>query len=531
MEKYYLKPNIKAEPLIWRWYAWPHLISPSTGACNIVDRHLKIMNSYIQNPLIHAQAVKDPKMLGGPFIDLEGQKIEEVKELISLTKKNCNKLIELNAAIKSTDKILLAEGKGASLEVLYKRVPEMLRGCIEFVYDLNSYPSIRFIEPFLYKKYYSEAHQGIALAKVQGDFRKFVFSTPRVEEKDEVYIPVPFSDQRLDQLFKFREESGDLNKISELLDISEKQRPLFESFFTPAAPKHVHNKHYAQDGVRVRYFGHACVLVETKNTSILFDPVISYDVQGEIPRYTFSDLPDYINYIVITHNHLDHIMFETLLQLRHKIGHIVVPSNNKGALADPSMRLILENIGFKSIIELNEAQNINLEDGCIIGFPFLGEHCDLNIQSKLSYFVNLRGRKFIFAADSNNLDEFLYKNIYEFTGSIDMLFLGMECEGAPLTWTYGPLLTNPISRANDRSRTLAGSNFEKAWSIVKILKCSYAYVYAMGQEPWLNHVMALNYSPESIQITESDKFVKTCLENNIQSSRLFGRQEWVLDPV
>ena len=133
------------------------------------------------------------------------------------------------------------------------------------------------------------------------------------------------------------------------------------------------------------------------------------------------------------------------------------------------------------------------------------------------------------AADSNNLSEPLYDNIFSFTGPIDMLFLGMECEGAPLTWTYGPLLTNSLSRAFDHSRTLSGSDFNKAWSIVQKLKCKHAYVYAMGQEPWLNHVMALNYSADSVQILESDKFVATCLTNGIESERLFGKKEWSFD--
>lgn len=45
----YLKPAIKAEPLIWDWYAWPYLIPPATAACNIVERHLKIMQSYTKS--------------------------------------------------------------------------------------------------------------------------------------------------------------------------------------------------------------------------------------------------------------------------------------------------------------------------------------------------------------------------------------------------------------------------------------------------------------------------------------------------
>lgn len=524
---HYLKPTIKAEPLIWSWYAWPYLISPATAACNIVERHLKIMQSYVQNPNIHAQAVKDPKMLGGPFIDLGGEKVNEVKSLIEDTKKNCKILIDLCSAIKELDKMLLNEGKGGTLEGLYERIPQMLKGLVELVYDLNNHPSIRLIEPLFYKSYYTDSYQELALGHVESDFRKFVFSTPRLKQSDEVYLKTPFSDKRLNILFAHKQEPCKLEEIINLFNIDETQLDLFKSFFTTVAPKQNPNKNYGGSGVRVRYFGHACILIETNSTSILFDPVISYEVNSDIPRYTFSDLPDHIDYVVITHTHLDHMMYETLLQLRHKIGHIVFPSNQKGMLADPSMKLILKHTGFTSLLELGEFETIEFKDGEILGLPFLGEHCDLNIQSKLSYCVSAKGKKFILAADSNNLAQPLYDNIYDITGPIDILFLGMECEGAPLTWTYGPLLTNPLSRAFDQSRTLSGSDFIKAWSIANKLKCKHAYVYAMGQEPWLNHVMALNYSPTSKQIVESNKFVTECLANGIESERLFGKKEWI----
>jgi hypothetical protein len=65
----YLRQNVQVEPLVESWYAWSHLISPATAAMNIVDRHLKIMQSYVQAPQVHAAAVKNPAMLGGPFID------------------------------------------------------------------------------------------------------------------------------------------------------------------------------------------------------------------------------------------------------------------------------------------------------------------------------------------------------------------------------------------------------------------------------------------------------------------------------
>jgi hypothetical protein len=66
----YLKQNIQVEPLIDHWYAWPHLIPPANAARNIAERHMKIMNSYISAPQIHLNAVKNPKMLGGPLLTL-----------------------------------------------------------------------------------------------------------------------------------------------------------------------------------------------------------------------------------------------------------------------------------------------------------------------------------------------------------------------------------------------------------------------------------------------------------------------------
>ncbi|MEI6187804.1 MAG: MBL fold metallo-hydrolase [Alphaproteobacteria bacterium] len=530
MSQYYLKPNIKAEPLIWQWYAWPHLISPLPAGCNIVERHLKIMQSYVQNPQIHAQAIKDPRLLGGPFIDLDGQKVDEIKELITQTKKECEKLIELNNSFKELDKILQTEGQGDTLDLLYNRIPDAIRGLVELVYDLNNHPSIRLIEPLIYQKFYSTKHQRIALSQVAGDYRKFVLSTPRLDQENEVYLDAAFSDAKLDTLFSMREKPQNLNDIQKLFDIPELKQHLFQSFFTTDMLSMPNDRNYQGEGIRLRYFGHACILIQTKSVSILFDPVISYPIQStEVPRYTLEDLPDAIDYVIITHNHQDHLMFETLLQIRHKIGHIVFPANLGGALADPSIKLILKHTGFSSLIELKEMEDIALNDGAIIALPFFGEHSDLNVQSKLSYCIQLKGKKFLFAADSNNLDPSLYDHIFDYIGSIDMLFLGMECDGAPLTWLYGPLLTIPLKRSHDQNRTLSGSNFIKAWAIAEKSHCKKAYVYAMGQEPWLNYIMALKYEETSPQILESNKFIQACQQKGIESERLFGKKDWVLE--
>jgi hypothetical protein len=86
-ERLYLRPNIQAEPLVDQWYAWSNLIPPATAARNLTERHLKIMDSYIKAPQIHANAVKNPKLLGGPFIDYNGERVDEIRSLVERTKR------------------------------------------------------------------------------------------------------------------------------------------------------------------------------------------------------------------------------------------------------------------------------------------------------------------------------------------------------------------------------------------------------------------------------------------------------------
>jgi hypothetical protein len=259
----------------------------------------------------------------------------------------CSSLIALDKSLKECNVMLQTEAIGGSLNHLYEKVPENLKGLVELVYDLNSHPSLRLIEPLIYKKYYSDDQQRVALSEIKADFRNFVLSTPRIESSDEVYINIPFSSPKLDHLFEAREKAISEEELEEIFHIDSAQRELFRSFFTENSPSLPEDRSYKGEGIRVRYFGHACVLLETKSVSILLDPVISYEVADtKVPRYTLYDLPDHIDFVLLTHNHQDHFMLETLLQLRHKIGTVVFPSNNKGALEDPSIRLMLEHIGF-----------------------------------------------------------------------------------------------------------------------------------------------------------------------------------------
>src|SRR5579875_1800129 len=98
-ELFYLRPNVQVEPLFDQWYAWSHLIPPATAARSISERHLKIMDSYINAPQVHASAVKNPKMAGGPFIDYGGKRVDEIKALRDQTKTQRAHLLQLSQAI------------------------------------------------------------------------------------------------------------------------------------------------------------------------------------------------------------------------------------------------------------------------------------------------------------------------------------------------------------------------------------------------------------------------------------------------
>ena len=168
----YLRRDVQVEPLIDRWYAWPHLIPPATAARNLTERHLKIMDSYLNAPQVHASAVKNPKMLGGPFMDYDDRRVDEIRALRDETARARAPLVELSAALGELNTLLRGSATGMSLHPLYPRVPELLRGYVELCYTENHHPTFRLLEPLLYKsRFYDQAAQSLVLSIVDGDDR------------------------------------------------------------------------------------------------------------------------------------------------------------------------------------------------------------------------------------------------------------------------------------------------------------------------------------------------------------------------
>lgn len=526
-EAVYLRPDAVVEPLVMQWRAWSHLVSPATAAVHVAKRHVEIMRSFVQQPRVHHIAARTPALAGGPFIDLDESHAGAVGDLLAETLERQKPLLQLADALAEAGELVAGVGPGAPLEPLYDRVPEPLRGLIEFTRDCRGQAAYRLIEPLLYhSRFNPKPAQAFALRRLDPDNRPFVLSTPDVEEDGRLLVRQPFDSPEMRLVLEGTDHPQPLSRFAQALGC-DRDTPLLRELFW-AVPPATAAPHQG-DGVRVRYFGHATLLVEHGGFSVLTDPIVSPPVTGGIPRFSWNDLPATIDQVVITHNHKDHFCLESLLRLRHRIrGSIIVPASSQGGLNDPSLRLVLEQLGFASVVEMPEMGMIPIPGGRIVGVPFLGEHGDLDIRSKLAYLIGFGGRQMLVAADSNNLDTALYARIREALGPVDTLFVSLECEGAPVSWLYGPLLPGGMTREQDQARRLSASDDARALAMAEALGARSVKIYAMGLEPWLRFFTGVDYAQDSTQMRAARRLCAALEARGIDAEICCGRGEWTL---
>jgi L-ascorbate metabolism protein UlaG (beta-lactamase superfamily) len=523
----FLRSDTKIEPLSCGWYAWGHLVPPIQHAINIAFRQLSLLRSFVSNPSVHEAASSDPSLLGAPFVQLPKGDVPQVAELLANTVDSCGNLIQLAESLMAFNRQLQESANGFSLEGLYKTMPSCLGGLVELTYDLSNHPGIRVNEELSYCADLDNSKtQQIALFTMKDRDRAFFLNTPRLDSPERLILPMPFADSRFDVIATSRIRPTSSARLLDVLRVPESQRERFLEYFSTTPPQR-NQPEYLEEEVRVRYFGHACVLIQTSKVSILIDPMLVAGHEEEEATLTINDLPDFIDYVFLTHGHQDHLCPEILLQLRSRIGRILVPRNNPDNLADPSMKLMLRGLGFNNVTVMDPLDSVAIADGEITSLPFYGEHADLSIHGKHGMHLRLKGRTFAFLADSSCLDRVLYRRLVSRLGRIDTLFIGMECDGAPLTWLYSPYLPRPVKRKDDESRRLSGSDCDRAWAVLEEIGCTRVFVYAMGQEPWLKHLCGLQYTAESKQIVESNKFVGRCRDAGIPAERLYGCRDMI----
>ncbi len=178
---------------------------------------------------------------------------------------------------------------------------------VELVYDYHNRPSMRFFENLLYaSRLYTDDLQAFRLSQLEEDnTRPFVINTPRLPEGGQLHWQVAYDDPRVDALFGLDSEPRTLAEIRDSLGLGPDEMETLLPLLLPDArplPDAWRGK-----GVRIRYFGHACILIEWDGVSILTDPYVPVrPARGGLERLSYRDLPARIDYALVTHLHHDH---------------------------------------------------------------------------------------------------------------------------------------------------------------------------------------------------------------------------------
>ena len=93
-------------------------------------------------------------------------------------------------------------------------------------------------------------------------------STPRLAFDKSITCKMDFTDPRIDILcFHADPSKFGQNEVAKLLDIDEAGSPFFAELSYKRPPRRKECD-YQGDAVRVRYFGHACIVIQTRKHAL-----------------------------------------------------------------------------------------------------------------------------------------------------------------------------------------------------------------------------------------------------------------------
>lgn len=380
----------------------------------------------------------------------------------------------------------LMQATGGTLRALYQELPEELQGAVELGYDSHNNPSVRLYETLLYHdSRYNAPHHNFRFFTRTADIEYLPARLPNPEA--EIALRIPFDDARMDRVFSLDLAPLPRGEVMDLLGLTSNTDPRLARLFTDQPIRKP--EPWTGASPRIRYLGHAGVLLEWRGISILVDPLVPSGSTGD--RYSFSDLPARIDYVLITHGHDDHFELSTLLRLRHRIGCLYVPRNT-GLLWDYSLKAMARRLGFKHVVEFDAYESVTPgPDMEITAIPFHGEHGEL-FAAKTAWLVRFGTEQMLFTADSNTFESRTYEDVRKITGDIQTVFVGTACTGQSVE-TYNPLLFGWFERGPDTAaleqkfatRETDAADADGAWSIVTSVGGKRVYVYALGSEPWV----------------------------------------------
>jgi L-ascorbate metabolism protein UlaG (beta-lactamase superfamily) len=192
-------------------------------------------------------------------------------------------------------------------------------------------------------------------------------------------------------------------------------------------------------GIKACWFGHSCVLLNINGTVVLTDPVFSEKASpvsfvgvkrfDYTHQYTVEDMPQ-LDLVLISHDHYDHLDYQTILKLHHKANKFCVPL---GVAA----HLIHWGVPEHKIIELDWHESTEAVEGLKI-FSTPSRHfsgragVDKDYTLWCSFVIQSDKTKLFYCGDSGYGKHF--RDIGEKYGPFD--FTMMECGQYNEGWPY-----------------------------------------------------------------------------------------------
>jgi Diiron non-heme beta-hydroxylase N-terminal domain len=123
----FLRPDAIIEPLVDGFYAWMHTVTPVQAAMNLAFVQLPLLESYLQSPLVHINASRNPELRGGFFVGIEESRSGEVRDLVASIKRDRTAMLEFAAAVAEAEELVRTSATGFDLTPLYPKLHTLYR--------------------------------------------------------------------------------------------------------------------------------------------------------------------------------------------------------------------------------------------------------------------------------------------------------------------------------------------------------------------------------------------------------------------
>ena len=458
-----LAQDVAIEPLVDGWPAWLMLLDPVTAGF-YRQRHVELLTSYISNPKRHARALRDPRLTGGPFCDLECTPDDKVVAYLEWYAKSSREHLQFAHDLEQVRRVLMEADADSPLPD-YRQLPASLRGRIEFRYDYLGRPSLRLLTG---AADVPQVNGGAIWASALS--RPSILSTPRLTDDPRTqtsgmtpsaigaFSAMHHREVALADFERFAREAGVRNPLQLV-----------------AQPVRG-----AGTDRRVRFLGHTSVAIPLASGLLVSDPV---PPSGNPAARGLAD----VRLVLITHGHPDHFSPEALLSLLPMGPTVVVPASGSGTPYDPPLKSAVQALGFADVVELRPYETLGQDDVIVRALPFLGEHGSLAIDSKTVYEVRQEQRSIVLAADATGLDPQVLVGCSSAASSV-CLIIGIEPAGARSGWLYGPVLGKSAAGLRLAAQPLAGADAAEVLALARASGAGAIRIYGTGA-PGMGHVL------------------------------------------